>query len=185
MYNCLVRILQNISHVSIVKLILPLISRTHKKMNPYRADHVCLPVRFSSRTAWRIFMKFGMDIMLFKATIYTLELLQCELARWERHKCHVISVSSEQQPSLEDSDRLHLVFTSLDIAIIIFLQNKVVSLASNPQRRRLGPCIHVPHWQGSPVIPPGTGFPFRRLLRLAGLRWRFYNRLPHGECHLI
>jgi hypothetical protein len=31
----------------------------------------------------------------------------------------------------------------------------------------------VPQEQGGLVIPPGTGFPFRRLLRLAGLRWRY------------
>jgi hypothetical protein len=29
---------------------------------------------------------------------------------------------------------------------------------------------------GGPVILPGTGFPFRRLLRLAGLRWRYSIR---------
>jgi hypothetical protein len=41
-----------------------------------------------------------------------------------------------------------------------------------------GPRIYIP--QGGPVIPPGTGFPFRRLLRLAGLRWRHSTPLPHG-----
>jgi hypothetical protein len=30
-----------------------------------------------------------------------------------------------------------------------------------------------PQKQDGPVIPPGTGFPFRCLLRLAGLRWRY------------
>jgi hypothetical protein len=35
-----------------------------------------------------------------------------------------------------------------------------------------GPLIYIPQEQGGPVILPGTGFPFRRLLRLAGLRWR-------------
>jgi hypothetical protein len=30
-----------------------------------------------------------------------------------------------------------------------------------------------------PIIPPGTGFSFRRLLRLAGLRWRYSNPPPH------
>jgi hypothetical protein len=30
--------------------------------------------------------------------------------------------------------------------------------------------------QGGPVIPPGTGFPFRILLRLAGLRWSIRTR---------
>jgi hypothetical protein len=37
-----------------------------------------------------------------------------------------------------------------------------------------------PQEQGGPVIPPGTGFPFRRLLRLAGLRWRYSNPPPRG-----
>jgi hypothetical protein len=31
-----------------------------------------------------------------------------------------------------------------------------------------GPCIYILQEQGGPVIPPGTGFPFCRLLRLAG-----------------
>jgi hypothetical protein len=36
--------------------------------------------------------------------------------------------------------------------------------------------IYIPQELGAPLIPPGTGFPFRRLLRLAGLRWRFSQR---------
>jgi hypothetical protein len=43
-----------------------------------------------------------------------------------------------------------------------------------------GPGPHVPQEQGGPVIPPSTGFPFRRLLRLAGLRWRYSNQPPDG-----
>jgi hypothetical protein len=42
------------------------------------------------------------------------------------------------------------------------------------------PCIYIPQEQGSPVIPLGTGFPFGRLLRLAGLRWRYSIPPPHG-----
>jgi hypothetical protein len=34
--------------------------------------------------------------------------------------------------------------------------------------------------QSVPVIPPGTGFPFRRVLRLAGLRWSYSNPPPRG-----
>jgi hypothetical protein len=34
--------------------------------------------------------------------------------------------------------------------------------------------IPIPQEHGGPDMPPGTGFPFRRLLRLAGLRWRYY-----------
>jgi hypothetical protein len=29
-------------------------------------------------------------------------------------------------------------------------------------------------------VPPGTGFPLRRLLRLTGLRWTYSNPPPHG-----
>jgi hypothetical protein len=41
--------------------------------------------------------------------------------------------------------------------------------------------MYIPWEQGGPVIPSGTGFPFRRLLRLAGLRWRHSNPPPHGD----
>jgi hypothetical protein len=40
-----------------------------------------------------------------------------------------------------------------------------------------------PQEQGGPVIPPGNGFPFRRLLRLAGLRWRYLNPPPRWLLH--
>jgi hypothetical protein len=33
--------------------------------------------------------------------------------------------------------------------------------------------IYIPQEQVGPVIPPGTAFSFRYLLRLAGLRWRY------------
>jgi hypothetical protein len=49
-----------------------------------------------------------------------------------------------------------------------------------PQPGGSGVHIYIPQEQGCPVIPPGTGFPFRRLLRFAGLRWRFSNPPPHG-----
>jgi hypothetical protein len=40
----------------------------------------------------------------------------------------------------------------------------------DPQPGGPGRRIYIPQEQGDPVMPPGTGFPFRRLLRLAGLR---------------
>jgi hypothetical protein len=43
----------------------------------------------------------------------------------------------------------HPVFTSLDFITIIILQNKVISLASNPQPRRVGVCIYVLQVPGS------------------------------------
>jgi hypothetical protein len=42
------------------------------------------------------------------------------------------------------------------------------------------PRIYIPQEQDDPVIPPGTGFPFRRLLRLSGILWRYWNPPPHG-----
>jgi hypothetical protein len=46
-----------------------------------------------------------------------------------------------------------------------------------PQPGGPGPRIYIPPEQGGPVIPPGTWFPFCRLLRLAGLRRR-YSKPP-------
>jgi hypothetical protein len=53
-----------------------------------------------------------------------------------------------------------------------------VSDSRLPQPRGPCPCIYIPQVQGGQVIAPGTGFPFRRLLRLAGLRWRVSNPPP-------
>jgi hypothetical protein len=43
------------------------------------------------------------------------------------------------------------------------------------------PRIYILQEQGGPVIPPGTGFPLRRLVRLAGLRWRYSNPPVRSE----
>jgi hypothetical protein len=45
-----------------------------------------------------------------------------------------------------------------------------------PQPGGPGPRIFIPQEQGGPVIPPGTEFPFRRFLRLAGRRWRYSSK---------
>jgi hypothetical protein len=47
-----------------------------------------------------------------------------------------------------------------------------------PQPGGPGSRIYIPLEQGGPVTPPDTGFPFRRLLRLAGVRWRYPNPPP-------
>jgi hypothetical protein len=47
-----------------------------------------------------------------------------------------------------------------------------------PQPGGPGPRIYIPQEQGGPVIGPGTGFHFRRLVRLAGLRWRYSTPPP-------
>jgi hypothetical protein len=45
-----------------------------------------------------------------------------------------------------------------------------VSDSRFPQPGGPGPRIYIPQEQGDAVIPPGTGFPFHRFLRLARLR---------------
>jgi hypothetical protein len=71
----------------------------------------------------------------------------------------------------------HPLFTSFDFATVIFFAE---------QDRQ--PCVQLPtwwtrslylclQWQGGPVM----GFPFCRLLRLAGLRWRYSNPPPRGD----
>jgi hypothetical protein len=49
-----------------------------------------------------------------------------------------------------------------------------------PQPGGLGSRIYFPQEQDGPVIHPGTGFHFRGLLRLEGLRWRYSNPPPHA-----
>jgi hypothetical protein len=53
----------------------------------------------------------------------------------------------------------------------------------SPQPGGPGPRIYIPQ-EHAGSAPPGTGFSFRRLLRLAGLRWRYSNvikALPSGH----
>jgi hypothetical protein len=40
--------------------------------------------------------------------------------------------------------------------------------------------VFIPQEQGGPVILPGIGYLFRRLLRLSGLRLRYSSPPPHG-----
>jgi hypothetical protein len=47
-----------------------------------------------------------------------------------------------------------------------------------------GPHIYIPQGQRGPVIPRGTGYPFHRLLRFAGLRRRYSSPPPEAEITL-
>jgi hypothetical protein len=55
----------------------------------------------------------------------------------------------------------------------------IVSDSRLPQRVGPVPRIYIPQEQGGPIIPAGTWFSFGRLLRLARLRWRYWNLPPH------
>jgi hypothetical protein len=49
-----------------------------------------------------------------------------------------------------------------------------------PQPGGPGPCIYIPQEQGGPVIPPATGFPFRRSYDLHGYSGGIQTRLHAG-----
>jgi hypothetical protein len=49
-----------------------------------------------------------------------------------------------------------------------------------PQHGRPDLRIYISQEQDDPVIPPGSWFAFRRLLRLARLRWRYLPLHPQG-----
>jgi hypothetical protein len=57
-----------------------------------------------------------------------------------------------------------------------------VSDSRLPQLGGPGPRMFIDQEQGGPVIPPGTGLPFRRVIHFAGLRWRYSNQPPRGVC---
>jgi hypothetical protein len=65
----------------------------------------------------------------------------------------------------------------------IFLQSRVVGPTPNPHLGGPGLCIYIPQRQGSPVIPPGTGFPFQSPLttRVGYGGTVLIPRSPHGK----
>jgi hypothetical protein len=54
-----------------------------------------------------------------------------------------------------------------------------------PQPGGLGPRIYISQEQGGLVIPPGTGFHFRRLFKLAGFHGDILTRLHTGALSLF
>jgi hypothetical protein len=79
-------------------------------------------------------------------------------------------------------ERTDLPFTIYAVlASTVILRSFTVSDLRLPQPGGPGPRIYIPQEHDGPVIPPSTGFPFRRLLRLARLRWRYSNPPPRGR----
>jgi hypothetical protein len=60
-----------------------------------------------------------------------------------------------------------------------------VSVSRLSQPGGPGPRIYIPQEQGGPVIPSGTGLPFHRLLRLAGMRRRYSTPPLRGNWSLV
>jgi hypothetical protein len=56
-----------------------------------------------------------------------------------------------------------------------------VSDSRLPEPGGPGPRIYILQKQGGRVISPGTGFPFCRLLLLAGLRWSYSKSKSHSD----
>jgi hypothetical protein len=54
-------------------------------------------------------------------------------------------------------------------------------LETRPIWRARSPYFYIPLEKSGPLVYPGTGFSFRRLLRLEGLRWKYSNP-PLCEC---
>jgi hypothetical protein len=81
--------------------------------------------------------------------------------------------------------RLQLLLVLASAFILMFESRRtqghsLISQFETPPTWRPGPRISNLPEQGGPVTSPGTGVPFRRLLRLAGLRWGYSTPPPHG-----
>jgi hypothetical protein len=112
--------------------------------------------------------------MLTRAIIYLIIIIISKTALFDPWSFLEYSARFLYPPAM-CSELDHAIFTSIDFAIS-FLQKMFVSRASNAQPEGLRTLIYVPRREGGPVTPPGTGIPFRRLLLLAGLHWRYSNR---------
>jgi hypothetical protein len=70
----------------------------------------------------------------------------------------------------------------VSVTFKFFIETGLLALCSNPQPGGPGLHIYIPWRLGGPVIPPGTKYPFSRILRHAwatvGL---FFSRSPHGD----
>jgi hypothetical protein len=80
----------------------------------------------------------------------------------------------ESKPSLEDSASLHPLFNSLGSATIFFYRKNLGALRPTPNLEDRFSVFMSPRDR---VI---QALSFLRLLRLAGLRWRYSNLPPHG-----
>jgi hypothetical protein len=79
-----------------------------------------------------------------------------------------------------------IIATGLDSAVILGSESRGthdhiwLAQIRLSQPGEPGPRIYILQEQGVPVIPLDNGFPFRCLIRLTGLRWRYLNWPPYG-----
>jgi hypothetical protein len=86
--------------------------------------------------------------------------------------------------SAVSDERTGLPFESLSPAGLVTVL--LSHILDSPNMEDQVPVFIPPPKQGGPVIHPGTGPPLRRLLRLAGLRWRYSSPPPRGvTCRIL
>jgi hypothetical protein len=120
------------------------------------SQRVCLGIEYPCGTCHQILFPVGMLLSEICGLVSVWHPL------WREDESAICSVIAQWSESLRT--RNHILLSHLRL-----------SQPGGPGSR-----IYIPQEQGGPVIPSGTGFPLRRLLRLAGLRWRYSNPPPPG-----
>jgi hypothetical protein len=118
------------------------------------SQSVCLGIEYPCGTCDQILFPFG---MLLSEICNLVSVRRC---LWREDGPAICGVITQWSESLRT--RNHTLLSRLRL----------------PQPGGPGSRIYIPQEQGGTVIPPGTGFPLSRLLRLAGLRWRYSNPPP-------
>jgi hypothetical protein len=92
----------------------------------------------------------------------------------------------EKQPFLNLSFPLKILAAFIRFSLFwisqqyfFFYRTRSLALRPTPNLEEQVLVFMSPQWQGGAVMSPDTGFPFRPLLRLAGLRWRYSNSPEH------
>jgi hypothetical protein len=67
----------------------------------------------------------------------------------------------------------------LRLNLLTTLKLQLVGLTAAKFKPLTLPMLMFPSDRLAQLYPPGTEFPFHRLLRLVGLRWRYPNPPPH------
>jgi hypothetical protein len=118
------------------------------------SQSVCLGIEYPSRTCDQILFLFVMLLSEICGLVSLGRLL------WREDGSAICSVITHWSESLRT--RNHTLLSHLRL----------------PQPGGPGSHIYIPQDQGGPVISQSNGFPLRRLLRLAELRWRYSNPPP-------
>jgi hypothetical protein len=143
---------------------------------PFRYIYICLKLIYDRRSVGQYVLVSGSRMEPMTRFLFSFWLLQVS---W----CGASSLTRRWVCNL-----LVQLLLSLARAVILGFKSRrthdhiLLSHLRLPQPGGPGPCIYIPQEQGSPVILPGTGFHFRRLLRLAG---KYSNPPAHRKLSLL